>query len=336
MINKKILIVGLLFVFALVAWLFYPKNLHKKPANFKRTIVNRDLKKVKRIDTYHVIMSLAEYKQNLFMNRMLDIVSLNPDGDITDTFQVSDPHYLSNNFLVGLDIDSTGIYFQDTQNRTFTKMGFDKKVLYQKKLNSPLLRSVLLQNNSFLLKTVSLSDNYANPFFELYHPEDSSASAVIDTLIPHFGKGALTSDGQFVKNNNGEVLHYFYYMSRIFWFDKFGKPLTAFNTIDGNNLPPPVIKTTTGYTLSPEAHVIHSAAFADDTHLYISSNIRSADISEEDFENNYVIDVYDIRKGQYENSFFLPRDKDNMLSSMLIKDGNIYAVAKNRYLTIYK
>lgn len=334
MTNKRILIGGLLIVALLTAWMFYPRSSGNDTGNFHRTIESTNFALQKRINTNRIIISLLHSQGSIFMDRMIDAVRINKDGSTADTYSVTDTRYLTNNMIIGFDADSTGLLFQDANTRTLTKIRFDKTIAYQRKLNRPLLRSVYLQGDSFLLKTSRLADNYRNDIFSVYNSADSTAS-VIDTLLPHYGNGGMATDGMFIKSSNGKVAHLYFYMSRIFVFDKTGKPILQFNTLDGSNTPPPVIQTSAGYATSPESKIIHSAAFAEGDSLYICSTVRSPDISRQGYDHNYLIDVYNLRTGVYEKTLLLPKEHDNRLSNLLVQDNAVYAVEKNQFLNIY-
>jgi hypothetical protein len=109
-------------------------------------------------------------------------------------------------------------------------------------------------------------------------------STTLDVL-PKLEDGGITTDGFFVKSYSGTVSHICYYLNKFQTFDSTGKFLYEAQTIDGEGLSPEVIRYGKAFKPSPDAKVIHKDAFADFKYLYILSNVKSSDLSSEDFDS---------------------------------------------------
>jgi hypothetical protein len=333
--KNTFLIGGSLAVLISIGALFYLKRQKTISGNFQRRWAKVELKTPVTVNTNHTILGFATFGNKIFLNRIYDVAQIDNQGKVLRSFAVSGKDYLPNEYIIGLDADSAGLYLQDEKKRTFTKLAYDQHIIYQKKIPEAIFRSVYLHNGLYLTKSGALKEKYTNNFFSIYNVNLNSA-LINDTVMPKNGKGGIDTDGFFLKNDQNDIFHIYYYMSGVIQFDQNGKSLRKINTIDGSNQPPPVLKTENGFIGSPEARIVHMAGSMDKVNIYLASTVKSKDMSQQDFDDNYIIDVYYIKTGVYSHSFLIPNVTHHGMNAFLVKDNTFYLMSGSKYLTIYQ
>jgi hypothetical protein len=98
---------------------------------------------------------------------------------------------------------------------------------------------------------------------------------------------------------------------------------------------PEVIRYGKAFKPSPDAKVIHKDAFADFKYLYILSNVKSSDLSSEDFDSTQFL-MFKLEDGKYKNSYLLPNINVKRVYKITSDtNGKFYAVYGN-YMILLK
>ncbi len=166
----------------------------------------------------------------------------------------------------------------------------------------------------------------------------SSTKRMDRSKIPFLQKqldGRFCTDGQLIVDEKSLVVVYLYFYRNQFVVSdtsllvKYGA-----NTIDTNT----VIKIKLGYkkkgkiiTFATVPPLVNKRGCIDNNRLYVISNLRADNERLEDFNANAVVDVYDLSKGEYLNSFYLP-NKDNKGPQDIRVSGDTVYTIHDRYL----
>lgn len=326
---KKLFIyifLGILIITVSIFYIFKPVN---SVGIFNRNFVNQNLKFIKAVDAKKGISSALFYKNYIYANRLTDIIRVDYSGFIKDTI-----NYDQSNLIIGFDIDSTGVYLQDARKRQFSFIPHSGNLMIQKKVNEPLIRSIKLNKQQYLYKTSKASEQFKNEYLKVVDIS-TGKYAENDTVLPKTNDHGIATDGFFIKGPDGSVYHIYYYMSTILIFDSNGKYVRKFETLDGSNIPPESIETTTGHVPNTRTPVIHSAAAVDNQYLYTVSNVLSTRNDEALVHSNFIIDIYDIKLGKYSHSFVVPKKGRGRLNDFKLYKNNLI-VTQGGILYIYK
>lgn len=332
--KSTVLLLGTIAVIIFAVVLFFINRQPILDGNFSRKWSSAKFTTVKETNLNYTILGFANWKGRVFLNRMYDVAEINNVGQTTSVFSI-DTGYRPSQYIVGMDADSSGLYFQDARNRVLTKINYSNKVVSQQEYPFSIYKSVHLSDSAYLIKFGSSKDRYLNHRFMIYNPYNQS-SQIVDTLMPQNSKGGIDIDGFFVRNEEGAAAHVFFYMSHASLFKSNGIPQLSFNTLDGNNPPPPVLKVANGFMTSPEARVIHPTGAIDENYLYIISKVKSRDMPKSIFLDNHVVDVYNLKSGHYDHSFLIPNTTHHGADAMLVTNGMLYLITGSKYLTILK
>lgn len=144
----------------------------------------------------------------------------------------------------------------------------------------------------------------------------------IDSETNHLN---IAYEGFFIKNNNNDVIYLCSKAGLFIKFDKKGKIDYVSKTIDSS--PPPKVTTkkygnATIYVKNPDVSINYSASL-DSNHLYILSLVRFKK------SKNLVVDLYEIKNGNYIKSFEIPNFEKQLPVEILKID-------KKQFLVLYE
>ncbi|GAA3911974.1 hypothetical protein GO495_25680 [Chitinophaga oryziterrae] len=83
------------------------------------------------------------------------------------------------------------------------------------------------------------------------------------------------------------------------------------------------------YTSQGPDHMINAASCVYKGYLYVRSTLK-ADNEDEGYKNNIVIDVYNLRKGEYRGSFYLKGDTREKINKLAIYDDVLIVNCRDR------
>ena len=70
-------------------------------------------------------------------------------------------------------------------------------------------------------------------------------------------------------------------------------------------------------------------------HIFIISGLKADNETEEEFENNAVIDSYNIRDGEYEGSFYIPGFRGKKITDFWISKSMVVLLA-GEYIKVFR
>lgn len=86
------------------------------------------------------------------------------------------------------------------------------------------------------------------------------------------------------------------------------------------------IKSENKLTMTTPRYFVNRLAATDGDYIYINSALMANNEQTSIFRQNSVIDVYSLKTGEYQYSFYLPHIKKQQLRDFKIRNGNLFAV----------
>lgn len=142
-------------------------------------------------------------------------------------------------------------------------------------------------------------------------------------LYTPYGDGGLISSGSLHYEKEAALFTYtFVYGNKILLFDTSLSIINIKHTIDTFSLP--LLKTgklakNTYSNLGPSKRINHLTCM-NKTFLFVNSLVKADNEDERLFDDNAVIDVYDLKGIQYKGSFYIPKLKHKYISRMFVVD----------------
>jgi hypothetical protein len=152
----------------------------------------------------------------------------------------------------------------------------------------------------------------------------------------------ISTDGLLNYDSNTSTLVYsYFYKSEVLLLDTNLHKIVQFHTIDSLNTTETrsgAVDTTKKYlkytNLTPR--YIHNAySYVSNGKLYINSSLKADNEPSNIFDNNSVIDVYDINKRKYLYSFYVPYYDGEKMRDFAVFSGVLVALYK-KYIATYK
>ncbi|MCD9014448.1 hypothetical protein [Parachryseolinea silvisoli] len=187
--------------------------------------------------------------------------------------------------------------------------------------------------NSLILRSL----NTATKSYELAKKSSSGLMFNLN-LINKQIDGIFCSDGKLVIDKaTHQVIYIHYYRNELIVCDTLLNLKFRGHTIDTFSRAQLKIAKLGGDGKSmisepPRQININAAAF--NNVLYIHSNILSFEEDMHDFITKSVVDMYDLRDGQYLESFYIPDYEDIKVSSFIVSEDKIFAI-HGKYIVSY-
>ncbi|TRX61182.1 hypothetical protein FNH22_03765 [Fulvivirga sp. M361] len=159
------------------------------------------------------------------------------------------------------------------------------------------------------------------------------------TLLQKQVDGIFCTDGKLIYNRDLDRLVYVYfYRNEFICMDTTMSLIFRGNTLDTVNrvnLRPAEVKSENQFTTLSRPLTTNPRSYTSGQWLFVQSGLLAKNEDEETFQNNSVIDVYDLtQKGEYTFSFYLP-DYNGFKVKQFNVTGNLIAVIYDRYLVTY-
>ena len=263
-------------------------------------------------------------------------------------------HYLSNRRSVSIQyssgektaslfytlIDSPHVYLLAGNNGTIAHAMFNDKNFYNYSFKLPVFtRAVFIPPLTFIIRgcdTFSLRPDQI--FMKI-----NTASGTIqreNNISVKTGDAGITTDGLLHYDSSSHLLTYtFFYNNNFTCFDTNLHIVYKAHTIDTTN----TYQVRTGsigttnekiYTNTAPSRIVNWESDVDNGRLYINSRMKADNESIHFFNNNSVIDVYDIATGAYQESFYVPYYKGEKMESFKVINNELVALYKS-YIIAY-
>lgn len=175
-----------------------------------------------------------------------------------------------------------------------------------------------LQNRSYFLNQYALSEtNFVNRLLldtvqgqVLARETPSGILDIRKDLLEKQFDGQFCVEGSLSYDASSNLITYVYrYRNSFFTLDTNLNLTGRYHTIDTNsrvNFTAATIRSSNQYTLSGPSSAVNYSCHADGGMLYIHARLRADNETHADFRKNSVVDVYDLRNGDYRYSFYVP------------------------------
>ncbi len=218
---------------------------------------------------------------------------------------------------------------------------FDKTATTYKFPAGSFTRAVMLAPYSYVLRSFDSTLKMADQIFIKGNPASGYLERKKNIIATKHDAG-LATDGLLNYDKMTHLITYvFFYQNQFLCLDTNLNVVYNRNTIDTTN----TNRTQTGnffsarktntFTTTGPARFINGRSCVDNKKLYINSKLKADNETDENFMHNSVIDVYNIKNGQYESSFYIPSYKgENMINFKIIN--RIIIVLYKTYMISYR
>lgn len=295
-------------------------NFKRKFSNVKLVLKNsKDLE-----NNYIKIIGNIDSSIFLYTDDLVRIAKINFDTKIRDTlikskYPIQTANIFDNKlytFTIRSNVysifdNSLKFLKTDSTHCKFDRGAFFQNLFYYRYTNSKSIGQFMFANKNGKTKEAH------------YNVSDST---IVD--------GGITTDGYFI-NNNKSLLYVEYHKGLFYKLDSnkirgFKMPYT-FDKINGFS--------TVGNTFLIDRPIIAKNIFSslDGDLLYNASFVKSSNQTLKEFTNEVIVDVYDINKGKYLHSFYLPNKSHRKPQDILIRSKKLYvlygkSIAKYEFL----
>ena len=195
-------------------------------------------------------------------------------------------------------------------------------------LNNLFTRSAVVSDSSLLIRSYNDTiEDQEITFVNLNNSEPPGTKRLTEI----YGDGGIITDGMIMFDKvSQKAIYAYYYKNEIKIFNTAFDSILTYHTID----------TFSSFNekyfndkKSPRSIVNKYLNIANDK-IFIVSNLKSDNESENDFNNNIDLDIYDLNTGKYRCSFQIPEDKRAVIDLKIY--GNNLFVLKSGILVSYK
>lgn len=331
--KKLLILISLFATAAILIWMLHYYSFlayYKRDNNFSRSFVNRVRGVSQNIVLPDECINLVKMPSTGFTVVKKDltvIYGISNEGKIVDTVPVSVFRKENLKRFHNIFIVDTVLTVIDPVSRTVASYSVNKnyRKIHSLTISTCFDRGVLT-GDKIILRSVDSSLSYGVfKSVDLTTGKVSNEPAEISIIE---NDGGLTTDGFFVKLNDTSALYIFYYQDSYKCIDEnlhlsFTRKLnfTAKDT-------PIVVKTGEGaYSFASPAVAKSARAFVNNNTLYVNSFLISDNEKPADFKYQSVIDMYDLKTGEYTKSFYIPPDDTgDKMKDFYIKDNKLVAL----------
>lgn len=234
-----------------------------------------------------------------------------------------------------VSIDSPTVYMADGPAGFILKGNlFSNTVSSPKFVDSAFADFIPISENNIIFKTLVLSRGHTDLIVKSrYSMEDPRLT--LEKQVD----GIFCCDGMLLYDNSShQILHVFFYRNQIISLDTLLRKNYSFRTIDTVSkaqIKLADIKAGRERTFGNIPTKVNRKSCIFSPNLYINSSLKADNESFEVFANNSVIDVYDIKKGTYLYSFYLPKYDDNELRYFQVVGQTVFALYQDHLITYY-
>ena len=262
---------------------------------------------------------------------------------IADTALISAKHLIINNIskkniLSGrVSVDSPNFYLTDRIKRSILLgniINWQVEKYICDSVSSDL--TVPISNNSFAVRTFR---NNTLEYALGKEITDSPFVTIAPNLLQKQADGLFSNDGMLNYDRKRTLLVYIYfYRNQYICIDTNLNLLYRGNTIDTTtkaNIKVANIKSENSLTLSEPPKIVNLKSCVYDNNLFIISGLKADNESRATFNQSSVIDVYDLQKGVYKFSFYVPNFKGNKIKSFRVFNSDLITIS-DHYMLKYK
>lgn len=249
---------------------------------------------------------------------------------IRPAFPITDPFLISQSRIM---MDSDNLYAIQQLRSIIYKTSLSSISSARMIMDSPNISStaaVPLSSSSFILRTYydPLKQNILTKL-TLHKPYFQFGTGILRKQVD----GIFCTDGTLLLNREFNRIMYVYtYRNQFICLDSNLKILYQARTIDTNTVAKiqvTEIKAKNQTVLSAPPLTVNRLSCVSGDQLYINSALKANNEAVPDFNRYAVIDVYDTRNGSYKFSFYVVKDHEHPISSLLASQNMLFLIQGN-------
>lgn len=200
-------------------------------------------------------------------------------------------------------------------------------------------RACLISNGNFAIRKYyrdSTGSDYELVKYSLKGNQISKTTSPFDRN----NDGGFSTEGLLHYDSvSNSLVYVFYFSNRFLCMDTNLNILYPGHTIDTFSRPQINVKrfgsgVNLGYSMSAPPKIINKLSCVNNGKLYIASGIRADNESEKTFLENSVVDIYLIKDGSYQYSFYIPDTNKEKILEFRISNNHIYTLTAH-YLSTF-
>lgn len=262
------------------------------------------------------------YRSSQALNKMDTIASFIP---ITRENISGFEWYVDSSYIWFFAKNEPGVYRKKHDSAYFSKFLFPKHIY---------TRIIPVSGDEFILRGFDTTINKNQQFF--IKGDLLTGETFIDTsIVSSKMDGGFSTDGLLKYDPVSNILVYVpFYEAYFATLDTNMKMIAHTKTVDEsleNLTETGIVKEgkEKGFGATGPKYFINKSCSVFDGRLYNWSTIRSKNEKAEVAKQNSVVDVYSLKNGAYENSFYIPEYENEKLKSFLVVKNGILALYKN-------
>jgi hypothetical protein len=109
------------------------------------------------------------------------------------------------------------------------------------------------------------------------------------------------------------------------------------NTVDTANtksLKTVIVKSDNTFTVAEPSRIANQSSYSYNNNLFIHSMLKADNERLDSFMRSSIIDVYDLEKGIYKHSFYVPKYKGNRIKNFIVFN-NYFVSISGHYMLLY-
>ncbi len=258
------------------------------------------------------------------------------DSDLKDTLAVKlglpDRTKLTKGYFNLVDVAS--VYTLDGNQPLLLAGNILDRILKPASKPPYFTQAIHTGGNSFVLRVVQAGQNKL-----VTYRTDSAGFIMPANLLEKQVDGIFCTDGNLVKiPNSNKIIYVYYYRNQFICADNNLNLLYKGKTIDTvshAHIKVDYIKSTNETTISSPPLYVNKQSSANEKYLFIHSALIADNEVAESLEKVSVIDVYAVKDGKYQFSFYLPDFNGKKLTDFRVYGQSLYALY-DHYLYKYQ
>ena len=234
-----------------------------------------------------------------------------------------------------LKVDSTNVYLSDGMARVVYQGPINQLRLTHKTETWGFTAATPLSVSTYLFKSINIKrENTLSK-----QVGDRQFTKAFPNLLQKQGEGLFSSDGTLLKvPGTNKIFYVYYYRNQFVCADTNLNLLYRGKTIDTithAQIKVGAISSDRQLTLSAPPVFVNNQACANKRYLFIHSERRSDNQTQRELQEGSVIDVYTVKDGKYQFSFYLPKFNSKKMTGFNVKD-NTLLVMFGSYLYFFQ
>lgn len=318
----------------MVVFLAFSRKSSIESGDFNRTLNNSVIRNGQAISlpagSYYIAGATDDNTYIVNNNNPLAVISIgHRNKNVQSTFKFTTTE-VSQGLNISLRIDSPHAYAIDATNNEILKGTLTDKNLHPfMSNNTAFADAVPISENSFIIRTFKdKKKEHVLAKRTTYEPYLRKVDNILQKQID----GIFCTDGMLLYNDSLKSLIYIYFYRNEFIYTDSNLNVQyrghTLDSISKAKIKIGEIKSQGSITLTSPALIVNKKSITHNNWLFINSNILAKNENPSDFKQNSVIDVYDLSRGNYRFSFYIPPFNKHLVSE--------FRVSKNKLVALYE